>query len=99
MSATRCAMVLVGLTVLGAATAEAQGRAAVSAHARVEEVQPSRKSLQIALELAGSAEGQFGREGAPGGRRMTPYGAVTVRPAAGSDDPARKELITTIAFW
>lgn len=99
MFATRCAVALFSLTVLGGSTAAAQGRATMNVHARVEEVEPSRKSLQVALKLVGAAEGQIPSQGAPGLWRVTPHGAVTVRPVACGDDPCQNELITTIAFW
>lgn len=98
MFASRCAGVLLSLTILGAATAAAQSRGTLQVHARVQDVQPSRKSLQVALELAGSVD-QIDRGGAPNVQRVTPHGFVTVRPAACGDDACRHERIATIAFW
>ena len=99
MFARRCAGVTLGLIILGATTAAAQSRATVQVHARVQNVQPSRKSLQVALEVVASAVGQIGRGDAPKVQRVTPHGVVTVRPAACGDDACQHERIATIAFW
>lgn len=96
----RCALVFLPLTAVGATAAAAQGRATMAAHARVEEVLPSRKSLQAAIELVRSTASQEKSPSTPGARRNTKYGAVSVRPPARGDESGDPfELVATIIFW
>ena len=97
MSGKCSVAVLSGLIVLGATTAAAQGRTTLVVSARVENVEPSRKSLQAATDLVRSA-GQLGHSEALSSRRVTAYGAVTQRTVRGDPYQASK-LITTIVFW
>ena len=99
MFGIRCAVVLSSLTLLGTATAAGQARALVHVQARVQNVEPSRKSLQVALELADSPRHRNESRGVPSAQRGTPYGAVSVGPAACGSDACPRGRIATITFW